>query len=75
MPSTYRIVQAISSQLCHLDSCILLHCFADLNQLKTFLIREPGDANPREVAVSKELTSPAGQSALHVIDRLHVLFS
>ena len=28
---------------------------ADLNQLKTFLIREPGDANPREVAVSKEL--------------------
>ena len=29
---------------------------ADLNQLKTFLIREPGDANPREVAVSKELT-------------------
>ena len=29
---------------------------ADLNQLKTFLIREPGDANPREVAVAKELT-------------------
>ena len=27
-----------------------------MNQLKTFLIREPGDANPREVAVSKELT-------------------
>ena len=27
----------------------------DLNQLKTFLIREPGDANPREVAVVKDL--------------------
>ena len=39
-----------SMEFLHIDAWT-----ADLNQLKTFLIREPGDANPREVAVVKDL--------------------
>ena len=47
----YDITDISSMEYLHIDAWT-----ADLNQLKTFLIRNPGDANPREVAVSKGLT-------------------
>ena len=53
----YAKTDVSSMEYLHIDAWT-----ADLNQLKIFLIREPGDANPREVAVSKELTKDSWTS-------------
>ena len=53
---SYQGVQYAKTDISSMEYLHIDAWTADLNQLKTFLIREPGDANPREVAVSKELT-------------------
>ena len=52
---SYQGVQYDKTDISNMEYLHIDAWTADLNQLKTFLIREPGDANPREVAVSKEL--------------------
>ena len=53
---SYQGVQYAKTDISKMEYLHIDAWTADLNQLKTFLIREPGDANPREVAVAKELT-------------------
>ena len=52
---SYQGVQYEKSNISAMEYLHIDAWTADLNQLKIFLIREPGDANPREVAVSKDL--------------------
>ena len=53
----YDQTDMTSMEFLHIDAWT-----ADLNQLKTFLIRKPDNANPREGAVSKELTKDSWTS-------------
>ena len=53
---SYQGVQYAKTDISNMEYLHIDAWTADLNQLKTFLIREPGNANPREVAVAKELT-------------------
>ena len=52
---SYQGVQYAKTDMSSMEYLHIDAWTANLNQLKTFLIREPGDANPREVAVVKEL--------------------
>ena len=52
---SYQGVQYAKTDISSMEYLHIDAWTADLNQLKTFLIREPGDANPREVAVVKDL--------------------
>jgi len=52
---SYQGVQYAKTDISSMEYLHIDAWTANLNQLKTFLIREPGDANPREVAVVKDL--------------------